>query len=394
MSVNNKGKNMSKNNSQQATTHEVRQLKDLAGLMSCVLTHKVSQTTAKFTWKGPRLNDAWPEILAFFKWTYDTTKSESQVRLFLNERTRTWRAWAFPQKANMGMSAKELTQGDEGYERAQEQRAQFSDTEGWHYWGTVHHHCSASAFQSGTDQDNERSQDGLHITVGNLDKERFDIHSRLYIGGFKLTSLKLSDFWDIGDALTSIPVYLKPLLPENAADEIARMQMGLLLPDTVFPEIWKTNVVDCTPRALVVNTTKSVERSSYFPGFDARSFRRSYIERSKQNYEMDLRKAHTDVNGWLEQRKGEAYDIDVVLHMLDTLGLHFDDDMMELMDICCRNDVLPHSFADYLQKAVAEEELERRLAEKNPKDTKLSKSEQDAIRQEWEQAMGEGFNGY
>jgi PRTRC genetic system protein A len=35
--------------------------------------------------------------------------------------------------------------------------------------GTVHSHCSASAFQSGTDSHDENHFDGLHITVGNLD---------------------------------------------------------------------------------------------------------------------------------------------------------------------------------------------------------------------------------
>ncbi len=33
---------------------------------------------------------------------------------------------------------------------------------------SAHHHCSASAFQSGTDEENERGQDGLHITVGRM----------------------------------------------------------------------------------------------------------------------------------------------------------------------------------------------------------------------------------
>jgi len=100
--------------------------------MSCIFEHQTSGTTADFEWKGPKLNAVWPEVLAFFRWTNDTMKSESQVRLFVNVRTQEWKAWAFPQKANTGMTAKELTEGDEGYAKAIEQRAQFPDPD-WYY---------------------------------------------------------------------------------------------------------------------------------------------------------------------------------------------------------------------------------------------------------------------
>jgi hypothetical protein len=50
-------------------------------------------------------------------------------------------------------------------------------------FGTVHHHCSSSAFQSGTDHSDELSREGLHFTIGNLDKPfDLDIHARITIG--------------------------------------------------------------------------------------------------------------------------------------------------------------------------------------------------------------------
>src|SRR6187402_3553480 len=87
---------------------EVKVLKQLGLVMSCVLNHKVVATQHKLTWTGGKLNPIWPEVLAFFKWTYTEHRSESQVRLFVNRDTGEWKAWAFPQKARTSMSAREL----------------------------------------------------------------------------------------------------------------------------------------------------------------------------------------------------------------------------------------------------------------------------------------------
>jgi len=42
--------------------------------------------------------------------------------------------------------------------------------EGFELFGTIHSHAGISAFHSGTDDRDEIHFDGLHITVGNLDK--------------------------------------------------------------------------------------------------------------------------------------------------------------------------------------------------------------------------------
>jgi len=46
----------------------------------------------------------------------------------------------------------------------------------------VHHHCSTSAFQSGTDEADEVDREGIHFTVGNLNTDEFDLHCRITIG--------------------------------------------------------------------------------------------------------------------------------------------------------------------------------------------------------------------
>jgi hypothetical protein len=41
--------------------------------------------------------------------------------------------------------------------------------------GTIHSHCDFSAFHSGTDERDEATFDGLHLTFGNVNRENFSI---------------------------------------------------------------------------------------------------------------------------------------------------------------------------------------------------------------------------
>lgn len=336
------------NKKQQSTSSgsTIRQLRQLPGTMTCIFEHVTSSSTAEFRWDGPTLNEIWPEVLAFFRWTNDTMRSESQVRLFVNVRTKEWKAWAFPQKANLGMSAKELTEGDEGYEKTKEQRAMFPDPD-WYYWGTVHHHCNASAFQSSTDTENERGQDGIHITVGCLSSNHYDIHARLYVDKFKLT-LHLADFWDVGDWTANMPPYVKRMLPPEADDEAAKQQMGIPpATDQSYPEIWKTNVIDCTPKQMVASSPTHVSfQPSHPTGFQT-SFR-SYVARGKPNFETDLRRAAAQMASMMSHPQCSLNGINDLLNCLRHIEAMLDDEMLDLMDIMSRCDVLPANMINYL----------------------------------------------
>lgn len=212
---------------------EVTVTKGFPGLITCNIKNKVQTAEADTTYIGPKISpEVWQQVLAFFQWTYDTTHSESQVRLFTNLKERRWAAWAFPQKAKTGMSADELDTDE-----TKKQRAQFNDKDGWIYFGTVHHHCNASAFQSGTDKANEERIDGLHITVGNMGGPRYDLHARFYLSGFCFEP-DMSKLWDIGDNLTA-------LLPVDLYDRVARHQMCTKAPTaTEFPAQWKENLIE------------------------------------------------------------------------------------------------------------------------------------------------------
>ena len=323
---------------------KVTQVRRLESLMTCTLTHEVDSTTASYEWNGPKFTrEMWNEMLAFFRWNHGVTKSEAQVRLYVNHRTKEWKAWAFPQKAGLGMSARELEApwGPEQFA--------FSEADGWLYYGTVHDHAMAGAFQSGTDEANERKIDGLHITVGNLDAVHYSIHARLYQSGFKLSGFQLSDFWDIGNALAGIPGEIFALLPGDARDQIAGHQMGVPPPpETAFPEIWKANIIS-EPPALAVGTFFAPGKAQ----FPKTQWVDNYTDRSERRLAYDFNRCLEDLQAYLASNPGMS--LRSATATIASLAELLDDDARNLFDLLCRHDVEPEHFLDSM------DELERNL---------------------------------
>ncbi len=299
--------------------------------------------------------EEWHKILAFFKWTYDTTKSESQVRLFVNSNTQEWKAWAFPQKANTGMVAKEL----EEHERFAPQRAQFRDEDGWTYFGTVHHHCASAAFQSSTDEADERTKDGLHMTVGNLDKEKYTIHCRFYVGGIKFV-VNMGWFWDIGNARDEVPAWAKEYLPKTD-DFIARDQMCIPAPaDTEFPQEWKDNLivpppVVHTPRVIVHDEQdwadwKGYNGNGHEPVSGYFQNKKPWLEAAEPGYGIDFDRCISDLGNYFKavntQYPGaRPIGRDDVFMVIKTLQETFTDDDLNIVGFLVRHDVNPIKLA-------------------------------------------------
>ncbi len=229
---------------------KITQFKEADGLFSCAFTHTIKETSADMAYTGPKFSvSMWEQILSFFAWTYEECKSESQVRLYVNARLNEWRAWAMPQEHGTGMTARELDTP-----ATATQRAQFRDSEGWVYLGTVHHHCASTAFQSSTDKNNETTQDGIHITVGLIDKAIKDIHVRFYQNGCEF-EVDLSKFWELSeDELAGAQLMANKYNVKISLHDLALGQMKSANDDVEFPEQWKRNLIRVERPVVVTGT--------------------------------------------------------------------------------------------------------------------------------------------
>lgn len=225
--------------------------KEAPGIFTCLFEHEVKATKADFRWLGPKFTkEQWNEMLAFFKWTYDTEKSESQVRLFVHP-TEGWKIWAFPQKGGTSMTTKEIDNEDSKLQRA-------AIPEGYIAYGTIHHHCSSPAFQSSVDTADEKAVDGLHITIGRIDEEVFDMHVRLYQKGHRF-DVNMGAFWEIGEEAQEKVEWIASLgfNSNDVANKEARLQMCIPPQEgQTFPAIWQTNYILPPPVGMV--TTNGV----------------------------------------------------------------------------------------------------------------------------------------
>jgi len=152
-----------------------------------------------FEWKKAKLSlELWHHIVGFMHWTQQKYKAEAQLRLYYNEVLQKWSAFPFPQSPS-GMTTKE----DPEHEMMATLRAKADLTDpNWLNLGTVHHHCTTGAFQSGTDHKDEIDQDGLHVTLGHMEADELDIHARFSFSKKMLLVDNLSTFIDFDGHLS------------------------------------------------------------------------------------------------------------------------------------------------------------------------------------------------
>lgn len=355
-------------------SNNIKQKRDMTGLLDCTFDHEIAKTTVNYKWNGPKITrEVWNEVLAFFRWTFTEHGSESQVRMFVHPQ-HGWRAWAFPQRERTGMAAQELDVNDAGYERTIQQRAMFNPDEGWMYFATVHHHCAASAFQSGTDEANERSQDGIHITVGNMGSPQHSIDVRMYYCGFKLGSFDMSWFWDVGNELELIPAHLKKLLPDNVSHMTALNQMGIPAPaETTFNATWKENVVavvKVVPEIQVPRHGQSNHSHNNHQQFNRWPYPSDepYTKRCFPCYSTDLNEAIRDLKAWFNDnvKDGVKASLSDVLGFLE-IALAYEGYEIEWLEIALKNDVNLASLHAAIEQELAMEELKEQVGESEKK---------------------------
>jgi hypothetical protein len=233
-------------------------------LFSAYKLINIQEGNPRYSWEGGKISlSLWKQITAFFEHTQRLHKCESQVRLYYNKRTEVWAAWAYPQKLGTGMFTKEVTGGNCPLaDRRDRERAQFGAD--WEEFGTVHHHCEAGAFQSSTDSADERNRSGLHITVGHITKNKYDLDWRVTfkqgtnILFYSARGLDLSEWFELPADLAQVPAKYRAQIDEEKAITEELKKPDPLVP---FPEEWKNNLIEPDP----VKTYAS--QGGYHPGY-------------------------------------------------------------------------------------------------------------------------------
>lgn len=143
--------------------------------------------------------EVWERLCAFFRKSYEKNNSESFAWLYFHPEL----GWEFvvPYQKSMGMTV-DVTKD----ERNDKLREELPDNGGgWIQFGTIHDHCSGSAGQSSVDAKDEEKFDGLHITLGHLDKDELDIATRFTWQDVQYTELDISAFIERPDIMNTFP---------------------------------------------------------------------------------------------------------------------------------------------------------------------------------------------
>jgi len=156
------------------------------------------------------------KILGFFKYAYNTYKSEAQAILHYCIKTRKW---------IVEVPLQEATAGSVRY------KSELSYPE-YLRIGTIHSHASMSAFHSGTDVHDEEDWDGLHITLGNMNHHWFSVKA-------SIVSNKIRCVVDPTEYIKGInKVEVEGLQSSQVYDSMCKLD---------FPESWKSNIKQLDP---------------------------------------------------------------------------------------------------------------------------------------------------
>jgi hypothetical protein len=110
---------------------------------------------------------------AFFAEVFDKHRSESYLTLLYSKKLNDFKLWC--PKQTVSYSSVNYDRNDQV---PQHDRAYLGNSgDEWQMVGTIHSHCDFSAFHSGTDQADEASFDGIHLTFGHVNSDSFSIAS-------------------------------------------------------------------------------------------------------------------------------------------------------------------------------------------------------------------------
>ena len=152
------------------------------------------------TWLMPEQEAAWlqlppvpasilAEIVAFFREVFRAHRAEAVALLYFNQAEKRY---------DLKIPTQQVAGGHCRYEIG-------PTPTGWVRVGTIHSHAAADAFHSELDDEDERHDDGLHVTIGNLDGE-VSVACSLVVDGRRFTLKPSEVFGDGGPSARAAEV--------------------------------------------------------------------------------------------------------------------------------------------------------------------------------------------
>lgn len=216
--------------------------------------------------KGHITFEQWKEMLSFFYWGYNKTRSEQHITIYYNEILGEFLFYPFPQRC-MGMTVREAE------ELKVEYKSKYVPPE-YEFFGSVHHHCTGSAFQSSVDEKDEDI--GFHATIGEITSMQHSLHARWIVRDpvcGKLTYQNKDQHSSSGLNMMSL---FNPFKGKSGFDNerdlypLIRRQLCLKPTTQSFPKHWEESIITTSSSAYFAGvgnnyrTTNTRPTSGYY----------------------------------------------------------------------------------------------------------------------------------
>lgn len=112
------------------------------------------------------------QALTFFRKVFQLHKAECYVTLMYSAKLNQYRLWCPKQKVSMTSV---------NYDRTDQPTFEDRHENDWQMVGTIHSHCDFGAYHSGKDTHDESTFDGVHITLGHVNRPQFSMAASIAI---------------------------------------------------------------------------------------------------------------------------------------------------------------------------------------------------------------------
>jgi len=218
--------------------------------------------------------DVITRVILFFREIYKIHRSEAIVLIFYNK---------IKKKFKMVPPFQKVSGGSLDYTRT-------ITVEGFDVIGTIHSHGMMSAFHSGTDQHDEKSFDGLHITIGNVDEKFVSMSTSIVSNGSRF----------IVDTIE----YMDGLKKEIDIDTVEERSYGKTY-------TWDSDLQKMIEKENTYKVKKFDKRFSPMPSKESISFNKEWLKRvEKQSYTVSYPYRHHWGNSIYSHGYGMIDDVD------------------------------------------------------------------------------------